>query len=727
MHVRGLRLLPLLLVAAAAGSGTAAGGELRPAAGAPRILYASDWSGPSQIYAVDPTGRLPRGQLTFGPAPACLPENPCGYVQPLPSPDGRRVLYWDYVLQGPRRRSGLFVARADGTRRRKVAEITSFLREASWAPDSRRIAYMGASGAFVVNADGSGRRRVYRHRGSPSQQDRVQFSRDGRALAILRNGNLIVIRGRARRLARQVDDFAWAPRAQLLAYLAEGHADGLFLVRPDGSRRTRIAASTHHYPYSLEWSPTGRQLVHDNGFDGVRIVDLATRATRNLGGNARCCARISWSNGGQLFAYDDEDDGVTIVDVLTGNKRHLGEHAATLGWSPDGGLLAYVVARDDLYLTGDLRVAPPAGSVRTVVEAAGDHGGQITSVHWTRPPNGTSYRPPAPRVLATVQRDQLVARNPIERLAADGGRVAYSSCGQIVRWTPSTGEVVQAEAVASLSPRCSSRTYNASNTTYSLAIAGDRVVHGRVDGGIGRNWWLGGVLIGSPQTAFTLGEGSSTAASNVASEGTLVGDPVGAGGLLVFSTWNRNGPGGPCCFVTEQALLRAEPSGCPCPEIAVEPGPYVPFDVNEGRVAAGGDNELRLLDGTGARLLSVPVRALAAQLHARDLVVLVRGQLRHYDAETGSLTATWPLPDVPSRGECTAPVARNCPQARLVLHDVARGLAAYVLDGRVHVLRLSDGADAVVGPGTLARFIDAGLVYADGARLRLVPFSELPV
>jgi len=44
----------------------------------------------------------------------------------------------------------------------------------------------------------------------------------------------------------------------------------------------------------------------------------------------------------------------------------------------------------------------------------------------------------------------------------------------------------------------------------------------------------------------------------------------------------------------------------------------------------------------------------------------------------------------------------------------------------VHVIRLSDGADVVVGYGTLARFTNAGLAYADGARVRLRPYDQLP-
>jgi hypothetical protein len=107
--------------------------------------------------------------------------------------------------------------------------------------------------------------------------------------------------------------------------------------------------------------------------------------------------------------------------------------------------------------------------------------------------------------------------------------------------------------------------------------------------------------------------------------------------------------------------------------------------------------------------------------------VVVRGQLRDYDATTGALTHAWPLPDVPSGGPCVGPFPSPCASIQLELDDASRGLATYVLDGQVHVLRLADGADKSVGRGTLARFMDAGLVYADGADLHLVPFAQLPL
>ena len=94
--------------------------------------------------------------------------------------------------------------------------------------------------------------------------------------------------------------------------------------------------------------------------------------------------------------------------------------------------------------------------------------------------------------------------------------------------------------------------------------------------------------------------------------------------------------------------------------------------------------------------------------------MLRRGELRVYDTN-GSLQRVWPLPDVPSGGECGAPHygAWQCHwDAHLFLEDAASGLVGYILDKRVHLLRLADGAkrdrrggnaDALHGGRTRAR------------------------
>jgi Tol biopolymer transport system component len=657
--VRGLLLVLLSLVAV----GVASGAEdvTKADSAAPRILYSSDWSGTWQIYAADPSGRRARGQLTFGRAPACLPDNPCGYVAPVPSPDGRRIVFRDYVLQGPAR-TRLFVARADGTARRRLALVSDFRPgPATWSPDSRQIAYGTGDGIWLVEARGS----------------------------------------RPRSLARteRVWHLAWSPSGKWLAYTSSG----LHLVRPNGSGKRKLTSGG--LP-SFSWSPDGRLLAFADG--GIRIADLATGKVRTL--TAHSGSQLAWSPDGRLLAYA-ADEGIEVVDTATGSSRILTTDSATaLAWSPDGGRLAYVRQRPKeygLYPTTELRVVDRRGTARTVVASAAAYGGVISEIAWTRPPARLRSRRPERRSLATVSPDGLTARWPIQRLAADGGRVAYLSCGHAFVWTPARGSVEQAEPQASLSPRCNTPTYSAGLNVYSLAVAGDRVAFGLIGGGNTTFWWLGGTTLTQSRPSFTIGEGRATTATP---RTDFVSDLAGSGPLLVFSSADQANRQ-PCCGIvtTTQEVVRVGSAGCPCSVIASEPGPFVPYDVDAGRIAAAGDNAVVLLDGEGSRLLTVHVKARAAQLAAGELVVAAGADLRQYDAATGALVQTWPLPE----------------QAKL--EDVSRGLAAYVLDGQLHLLRLADGADRVVGAGILARFMDAGLVYVDGSRLVLVPFGRLPL
>jgi hypothetical protein len=107
--------------------------------------------------------------------------------------------------------------------------------------------------------------------------------------------------------------------------------------------------------------------------------------------------------------------------------------------------------------------------------------------------------------------------------------------------------------------------------------------------------------------------------------------------------------------------------------------------------------------------------------------VLVPGELRDYDADSGTLLRRWPLSDAPSGSDCRPGIPFSCTDSQLRLQDAARGLVAYILDNQVHLLRLADGKDVVIAAGIHARFMNAGLVYAEGPRLHLVPFDLLPL
>ena len=393
---------------------------------------------------------------------ARYPGSSSGFVGSVPSPDGRRLLFWDKV-EGVGWHS-LLVAHSDGSERRRLAEdLGGFALVADWSPDSGRIAYGDSAEVRVVGIDGRNGRRV----GS------------GPAYAV-----------------------AWSPTGKLIAYCS----DDLFLVRPNGQGRRKVSDNCD----DLAWSPNGRLLAVSGG--GLEVLDVSTgrvEAVTGVNPNA-----LAWSPNGRLLA-SASPDGIRIHDLagagessrrLTTDQR--GGRSPGIAWSRDGSSIAYVRIAGGLYTVEDLRVVDLLGRARTVVPGGGALGGQFSGVAWTRPGTGSRFRRPGARLLATAISGGIEARWPIASIATDGERIAYVACAHVFVWTPASGRVEQAEASASLAPRCNF--VGVLRGVYSLAIAGERVAFGLIGGGNTTFWWLGGASTAPPRSAFTLGEGRST-------------------------------------------------------------------------------------------------------------------------------------------------------------------------------------------------------------------------
>jgi hypothetical protein len=371
--------------------------------------------------------------------------------------------------------------------------------------------------------------------------------------------------------------------------------------------------------------------------------------------------------------------------------------------------------------SGDLQAISPSGQVRTLVSAAGAYGGQIVAAAWASVPSTVRYRPAQPVT-------GMFAGGPVQKLAADGDRLVYAACGRLTAWTPTSGASVQIETGTEWCSSPDSRDHHVG----TLAMAGDRVLWWWTDHlGLGFFWSMYEAAIGAAPIELAKGYGNLGATPDPG-----IGTAAGSGSLLVMSAWTRRAdPQAGRPVVAQQTVERVEPGGCPCTMISSSPGPYTPLDVDEGRIVVSGDNETRILSADGTILLSLPVPTQAAQLSGSQLVLATGSQLRVYDAHTGALAASWPLPADAVGHDCDSYADPSCVyapgwidgHAPLLLQDVAHGLAAYVYAGQVHLLRLSDGSDKVVGDGTLARFMNPGLAYADGARIRLVSYDHLPL
>jgi hypothetical protein len=637
----------LVLLAAGAAPSHAAEAALR-------VLYAGDWTGSMQVFAADPTGRLPLGQVTFGsPGGACRAPTACGYASPLPSPDGRRVAY--------RAADTLYVADANGAHARAVGEASA----AAWSPDSRTLAYSAPDGVHV-----GGRVVLRRPCAGP-----LRWSPDGAALALLCGRDLVVLRGgRARTLARDaVAGLAWSPDGRSLAYgtsqgISEipavgGRARALWAVGPDLNR----VFLSH---LELAFAPDGRTLAFALG-GAIRMLDARTLSVR--------------------------------VTRAAGHD---------LAWAPDGSRLLFVQGAESgdgsSITTGDVQTVTRDGHIRTVVAAAKPYGGQIVDATWTTVPAGVRYRPPE-TVVGTF------AGGPVQEIAADGSRVAFIACGAVSVWTPATGAVTP----VSRSGECEAP-YSRQHA-YTLGLAGDRVVWFEKGYGLCFQWAASEATLGSAPVALGNGYGCL---GEPPPDG--IGTAVGSGSLLVVSRWHAHFDNGSLA-VGSQEIDRVDPAGCPCPALSSSPGPYTPLDVDGGRIVVSGENETRILAADGRVLLTIPVPTLAAQLSGDELVLADGSKLLVYDATTGALRATSQLPLAPAGHDCDLFGDPSCVQpVRLTIGGFARGLVPYSIFGQIYVLSLAQGGVYSLGPGTLPRFADAGLVYADGSRIHLVPWQHLP-
>jgi Tol biopolymer transport system component len=637
---------------------------------------------PPDIYSLSASDRR-LAQLTFS-----------GGADPLPSPDGRQVAF--------ARDRDLWVMSANGLRQRLVARNAV---GAAWAPDSRTLAYIrpGSNGIRAVRADGRGDRLLV-----AGDAHAPTWSRDGRSLAFLRvrtnattRYTLAVVRVRKERLLGSASDDrpSWSSDGRWLAYTSA--AGGVVIVNPDGS--------------------------------GARVVDSGP------------AAHAAWSPRGRRLAYL-RDSAIVLFDQATGKRRTLvpapfWPKIDAFAWSPDGRELAYEAFNSESELTQISTV-----SLHGQISRLGGYP-LTTGLVWTTPPARLRYQ--APELGPVAAANELRFRVPVEELSADGDGVAYRTCGAIGVWKPASDMVT---VVRSDLPLCNFQ--DNWLQFYSLALAGDHVGWGVVEGGNSQTSSLTAATVAAdPSTTILAGGPGET---NGDPRGTArVGYLLGAGPLLVFSSWAYcDEVGNNSCSqlpaaqrpLVSQTLWRFRdpswPRTCPgttaattsarCQQVRVEPGPLRPLDADAGRIVASGDNATVVLDADGDQLLSIPVATTAAQLAGSDLVVLVPGALRDYDATTGALLHSWPLPDVSLGGFCGEPMW-ECGSPRLRLEGAARGMVVYMLDGKLHLLRLSDEADTVVADATGAQLDDSGLFYAYQTtgiwpgRIRFVPFDQLPL
>ena len=212
------------------------------------------------------------------------------------------------------------------------------------------------SGLWLVDAD-TGSARVFF---TDLLVNEVAFSPDGRRAAVTtwegrsRHGSqtltmwvLDLVTGARRAVAGPVQGLggpSWSNDGKLIAYSDywtsrngpfDEYVDGIWVVRPDGSGRRRVAG-TDQYGGHMSWSPDSRfvtsNLVNDDQVLVAGVADGTERRHPYVD-----AAYSEWSPTGGLLAVSKIFDGpLSTMDPMTGATRDIAADLWGPIWSPDG-------------------------------------------------------------------------------------------------------------------------------------------------------------------------------------------------------------------------------------------------------------------------------------------------------------------------------------------------------------------------------------------------------
>jgi Tol biopolymer transport system component len=243
---------------------------------------------------------------------------------PVWSPNGRRILYVEYV-DNPANpitsEFGVFVMRSDGSRRKVVA--TDTVHSVEWGPDGRTLAWsmFGDEARIYVGPFTNPRERFIAYGSSPS------WSPDGKSLAVIESGG------------------AHESCSQLSVYDVATAQHKRVVVAPI----ERDAQPCSNMARTPDWSPNGRRIAYvgsgsrsggDARNNDIYVIGRNGHDVRRLTRNRASESRPRWSPDGRWITYDSVDfddrskNGLYMMRSDGTNKRRIGRYAGAASWQP---------------------------------------------------------------------------------------------------------------------------------------------------------------------------------------------------------------------------------------------------------------------------------------------------------------------------------------------------------------------------------------------------------
>lgn len=607
--------------------------------------------------------------------------------------------------------------RPDGSRLTPLLPPARTLTPEAVSRDGRTIAYGDRLGAiYVSRADGTGLHRLVR--GGFGEV----FSRDGSRLAYTHDGGVSIIgtggRGRRRLTSQDVSigDFDLSPNGKALVYLPRpgpGPAEALILQPLHGKRRVLDRTNFERDDQGLccaRWSPDGRWIAYWRGDDFQASLWLVRPDGTRRHRVASPSATFAWSPDSKKLAFTgDSGVAVTVVGVDGRKLRRVPladvRSIGTLNWSPDGRQFVFE-GRSGGDTTQIWTVGVDGTGLQRLTSA-----GENSLVGWTRLAPVLPQAPelaPTERVLAA---DTVATRAPVALLSADGPSVAFvakataTDCPHVAVWTPGEASI---RRLGPLPAPCSVEPARISD----LALAGSRAA------------WAANQPYGRDSceymlTSATLADSKPLALTFHAGAPCNVQDYHhlrGHGDLLVFNDGARLvriGTGREQC---EEQGQSTPATICATVRRGAHAAPVE--SVSGGLIAIREPGAVAVLDAQGTLVRVFPFTRAdvsGVRLDGSSLVVLRFGVLDVYEVATGVRQLSRPLPTGYRLADVDGGIA--------VLLSADRIMLVRLGDG--HSLTLTSGLEATFAdlesPGLYGSYATGD----GGGRIVFVPRSEL--